>query len=78
MKKLIVIISALFLLSGCAAKEEDATFGLEKVPENFSYGEVFKVTKKDSEQATLRMSNDQLFLDCVRRVKECVISLFIG
>ncbi|MCD2247839.1 membrane lipoprotein lipid attachment site-containing protein [Listeria marthii] len=61
MKKLIVIISALFLLSGCATKEEDTTFGLEKVPEDFSYGEVFKVTKKDSEQATLRMSNDQLF-----------------
>ncbi|WP_376698745.1 lipoprotein, partial [Listeria cossartiae] len=46
MKKLIVIISALFLLSGCATKEEDTTFGLEKVPEDFSYGEVFKVTKK--------------------------------
>ncbi|MBF2555731.1 membrane lipoprotein lipid attachment site-containing protein [Listeria marthii] len=61
MKKLIVIISALFLLSGCATKEEDTTFGLEKVPEDFSYGEVFKVTKKESEQATLRMSNDQLF-----------------
>ncbi|WP_221636935.1 hypothetical protein, partial [Listeria cossartiae] len=39
---------------------EDTTFGLEKVPEDFSYGEVFKVTKKESEQAVLQMSNDQL------------------
>ncbi|EMZ7517609.1 hypothetical protein ABE429_002338 [Listeria monocytogenes] len=61
MKKLIfLIISTLVLLSGCATKEEDTTFGLEKVPEDFSYGEVFKVTKKESEQAVLQMSNNQL------------------
>ncbi|MBF2588866.1 membrane lipoprotein lipid attachment site-containing protein [Listeria marthii] len=61
MKKLIVIISTLFLLSGCAPKKEDITFGLEKVSDNFSYGEVYEVTKKESEQVVLQMSNNQLF-----------------
>ncbi|MDT0050126.1 hypothetical protein QJV38_11835 [Listeria cossartiae subsp. cayugensis] len=71
MKKLMfLIISTLILLSGCAAKEEDATFDLEKVTDDFSYGEVYKVDKKESEQATLQMSNNQLLFGVHDKDKE--------
>ncbi|MBC1481935.1 hypothetical protein HCJ58_10100 [Listeria sp. FSL L7-1509] len=63
MKKLILMIICMFcILVACSEKdiEKDTPFGLEKIKGNFAYGEVYKINKKKSESAILRMSDDKM------------------
>lgn len=61
-KIVIIILSVILLLFGCSAGEKDknTSFSLKKLKSEFSYGEVYKINKKKSESAILRMSDDKM------------------
>ncbi|EAC7844027.1 hypothetical protein ARX50_10615 [Listeria monocytogenes] len=61
MKKLFFVLTIfIVLLAGCRQNEKAIPFELDKVNGDFLYGEIYKISKKDTESTILRVNNDTL------------------
>lgn len=68
------------ILVACSEKdiEKDTPFGLEKIKGNFAYGEVYKINKKKSESAILRISEDKLLFGIQDKTTQDISFYWMG
>ncbi|EIU7104137.1 hypothetical protein L6D60_002592 [Listeria monocytogenes] len=62
MYKLVAVVISVFFLASCTQKDiaEDISFNIAEIEENVPFGAIYKINKKESESAILRMSDDKL------------------